>query len=153
EDRAYKNVPRCVSRPGDPRKNLYKGPGVILAAAESIGKAYEERDDFNENSWVGAFTNELTTRAAAAIRDKRALTYADLLDDVRKFFASNTGRMPGLSTYPLRAAMSTAYQRHAFIGSAAPASQAFIQLSQKQQASETSFRLALETVPGMPSEE
>ncbi len=111
EDRYYKNVPRCVSRPGVPRKQLYRGPGILLAACGSEGSAYEWRVDFSSNTWAGAFSDELSNVAMTALVQKQAPTYRSLLEEVRKRFASRPGYMPGLRPYPDRPGLTQLFDR------------------------------------------
>lgn len=116
EDRFYRDIPRSIPRPGTARAMLYGGPGVFLSAAGPSGQAYEWRVDFNTNTWRGAFTDFWTNAAMRRLKNNEAPTYAQVTDDVRRYFSLKKGYMVGFVPYPMAESANgrAEYQRPIF---------------------------------------
>jgi hypothetical protein len=112
EDRFYKNVPRCVRRPGTPRREVFNGPGAFMAATVGGGQAYEWRVDFSSDTWAGAFTDLWTNAAMRRLKQNEPTTFADLMGEVHRFFAARPGYMRGMRPHPAPERLAAApYQR------------------------------------------
>ncbi len=102
EFRHYNNVPKCLDRPGEARSELFRGPGVILAACEARGTAYEWRRDVAGDVWMGAFSDSLTGAIAENHIQKIRPSYADLMSQISApiLDRSRSGYMPGFRPAP-----------------------------------------------------
>ena len=152
EERFYLNVPRCVKRPGRPRRLPYAGPGVfVLAAAGTGGRAYEWRLDINADRWSGAFTYQWTNLAIQRLRAGKRPSFAELMGEVRQFFAARPGYMPGMGPYPPAERMQAAYRQPMFPAPPPPPQIAkeAEQVDNARKKQERELRVALATPSGL----
>lgn len=109
ENRHYEAFPKVLSRPGKARANVWSGSGIFLAATDSRGNAFEYRVDFTSDKWRSPLTDKFVGRALMQLGQGQAPTYADLLDNVQKFFARNPSYMPGTRPQPSADKLTAAY--------------------------------------------
>jgi hypothetical protein len=121
EDRTYKHYPKVMPRDGEPRRQLYSGPGVFIAATGSSGNAYEAKLDTNEDVWASAFTQDFVGATLMKLETGGA-TYAEIIGELQMYFAGQTeqGYMPGFDPYPEVADMGPEYFKRAFAAGKAP---------------------------------
>lgn len=100
ENRHYEAYPKVLVRTGKARASLWTGPGTFLAATDSRGNAFEYRVDFTSDKWRSPLTDKFVGRALMQMAAGQTPTYADLLDNVQKFFARTPSYMPGTRPQP-----------------------------------------------------
>lgn len=157
EDRHYNPVPRCLARHRLPRPAVYRGRGVFLCATDARGRAYEWRDDFAADRWMGAFTDELTNDAIHRRKLGQSPTYPDLMLELRRWFAAHKTQryMAAEMPWPAAAEMSADYRQRAFAAVApgplsAADQQAVAAHDAATQKRRETLRVALDTPPAFP---